>query len=365
MTIPRRRSAAAVLVIAAFLACPLAQAEQSPSQRIHALIDANKLDQALQDTNAQLAKNKDNVNYLFLKGLILTKLDHLDQAEAIFIRLTKEHPDLPEPYNNLAVIYASRGHFDKARKALQEAINTHPSYATAHENLGDIYAKMASRAYSKALQLDKENTTAKAKLSLINDLFSVPGGGQAVAAKTKEAPAAAASGGESPPQGKPASQPPSEATAKPAAAAASPPAASQPAAPKTTAAAGGTAPTDVVTPADRKQGEAEIRKAVAAWVKDWSSQDVNAYLADYASTFTPPENQTREQWKKERKERLKAPRYIHLSISNLDVKLLGPDYGQATFTQHYQSDTYSDRVTKLLLFTREGGDWRIVQEATK
>lgn len=384
MSIPRRRPAAAVFVIAALLACCPALAAQSPSASIHALIDAGKLDQALQETNAQLAKDKDNINYLFLKGLVLTKLDHLDQAEAIFTRLTREHPDLPEPYNNLAVIYASRGEFDKARKALQEAINTHPSYATAHENLGDIYAKMASRAYSKALQLDKENTTAKAKLSLINDLFSVPGAGQAVAANTPETPAAAGSGA-APSPAPPASQPPSVATAEPAAAASAPPAAPQSApppaagpatatapqppvpqpAPKTVAAAGTAAPTAAVSAADRKQAEDEIRQAVTAWVKDWSSQDVDAYLADYAGSFTPPENQSRQQWKKERKERLKAPRYIHISISDLDVKLLGADYGQATFTQDYQSDTYSDRVTKLLLFTRERGDWRIVQEATK
>jgi hypothetical protein len=48
------------------------------------------------------------------------------------------------------------------------AIRTNPSYATAHENLGDIYAKLASQAYSKALQLDAANATSvKPKLALI------------------------------------------------------------------------------------------------------------------------------------------------------------------------------------------------------
>ena len=114
------------------------------------------------------------VTLRFLKGLVLTRLNELDKARDLFIELTNEHPDLPEPYNNLAVIYASQGDFEKAQEALQQAIRTHPSYTIAHENLGDIYAKRASKAYNQALQLDADNSSAKAKLSLINDLFFVP-----------------------------------------------------------------------------------------------------------------------------------------------------------------------------------------------
>jgi Tfp pilus assembly protein PilF len=52
------------------------------------------------------------------------------------------------------VLYANQNQLDKSRQALEQAIRTNPSYSTAHENLGDIYAKLASQAYSKALQLD-------------------------------------------------------------------------------------------------------------------------------------------------------------------------------------------------------------------
>ena len=174
MFISRRPPLLAMAALLAGLACPLSLSAQTTSDNIRSLIAEDKLGEALSATNEELAKDQDNVTVQFLKGLILTKLNKLDQAEEIFKQLTHEHPELPEPYNNLAVIYAARGDFNKAREALQEAINTHPSYATAHENMGDIYAKMASQAYSQALQLDKENTTAKAKLSLINDLFSLP-----------------------------------------------------------------------------------------------------------------------------------------------------------------------------------------------
>ena len=83
----------------------------------------------------------------FLKGLILTEQNKRADAIAVFIGLVQDYPELPEPYNNLGVLYASQGEYDKARTALEMAIRTHPGYATAHENLGDIYAKMASQDY--------------------------------------------------------------------------------------------------------------------------------------------------------------------------------------------------------------------------
>lgn len=130
----------------------------------------------------------------FLKGLILAEQGKNAEAIQIFTRLTEEYPELPEPYNNLAVLYASQGQLDKARQSLEMAISTHPGYATAHENLGDIYARMASQAYDKALQLDKGNVTAQTKLTLLKELFSATGGVNRAPAKgiAPAAPAAEA-----------------------------------------------------------------------------------------------------------------------------------------------------------------------------
>ena len=156
------------------LVWPLQQAiAATATEQIEGLIKQGQLDEALTLTNKSLTDDRDNVSYLFLKGLILTRQNNLDDAKKIFIRLTQEHPELPEPFNNLAVIYAEQGDFNNAREALQMAINTHPSYATAQENLGDIYAKMASKAYNQALELDQDNASAREKLLLVGDLFSI------------------------------------------------------------------------------------------------------------------------------------------------------------------------------------------------
>lgn len=346
----------------AVLACPASVSAQTTSDNIRSLIAENKLGDALNATNEELEKDKDNVTLLFLKGLILTKLNRLDQAEKIFKQLTREHPELPEPYNNLAVIYAARGDFNKARDALQEAINTHPSYATAHENLGDIYAKMASQAYSQALQLDKENATAKAKLSLINDLFSLPKTAPTTVAATEPAAAPAAPVAAKAAPATAAEKPPLQEAAAPSQETVIP--AQQATAPSQQAPAAETASQPAAS-VNQEDAVAQVKQAINDWSKAWSDQDVNAYLSHYGKGFTPPDNETRKQWMKGRRKHLSAPSFIRVDISDLDVQLLGADHAQATFTQEYQSDTYSDRVTKLLLFAREGGDWRIVQEATK
>lgn len=359
MSKSRRAPVPAVLVILAGLAAPLLLNAQPATDNIHDLISAGKLDEALRTTTQNLSQDKDNINLQFLRGLILTKLNQLDQARDIFIQLTQEHPELPEPYNNLAVIYAAQGDFNKAQEALQEAINTHPSYATAHENMGDIYAKLASQAYNHALQLDKDNTTAKAKLSLINDLFSVPKPAPTAVAQALKPEAAATGAAKMETE----TQTPAPGKTEPATGAA-PAGEPEAAAPAVARAEEKPAP----LPAAKENSEetiAQVRDAVDAWSKAWSSQDVDAYLSHYDKSFTPPRSQTLQDWRRERKERLHAPRFIRINVSDLEVQLLGPDYAQATFTQEYQSDTYSDRVTKLLLFTRDKGDWRIVQEATK
>src|SRR5712671_6288516 len=194
------------------------------------LLKAGQRDQALERVNRVLAQKSGDPKARFLKGIILTEQGNTKDAIEIFSKLTQDYPNLPEPYNNLAVIYAGQGQYDKARAALEQSIRTHPSYATAYENLGDVYAKLASQAYDKALQLDSSNTGAQNKLSLVRELV---GGPSTVAAK--------------------------EAPAKPSVVAEKP-----------------SAPVEKPQPASNPT--AEILKTVNGWAQAWSRKDVDAYL---------------------------------------------------------------------------------------
>lgn len=167
----RRLSHAAVLLGSLALATS-AGAQTDEYAEAGKLFRAGQQARALERVDNFLQGNPQDARGRFLKGLILTEQHKQAEAIAVFTGLTEEYPELPEPYNNLAVLYASQGQYDKARGALEISIRTHPSYATAHENLGDVYAKMASQSYEKASQLDKSNKAVQIKLTMIKELFS-------------------------------------------------------------------------------------------------------------------------------------------------------------------------------------------------
>ena len=134
--------------LAAALISPLAHADEYGD--VNQLVRAGKLADALGKADQYLAAKPRDPQMRFLKGVILTESGKPNDAITVFLKLTEDYPELPEPYNNLAVLYAGQGQYEKARAALEMAIRTNPSYATAQENLGDVYAKLASQAYSKA-----------------------------------------------------------------------------------------------------------------------------------------------------------------------------------------------------------------------
>ena len=123
--------------------------------------------------DAALAADAKNPQARFLRGVVQADQDEPDQAVATFQALTEDFPELPEPYNNLAVIWAQRGQYEKARAALESAIASHPDYAIAHENLGDIYSRLADAEYDRAAALDKPSKSAPAKLVLVRQLYAV------------------------------------------------------------------------------------------------------------------------------------------------------------------------------------------------
>ncbi|MFO7541263.1 MAG: tetratricopeptide repeat protein [Thiobacillus sp.] len=286
-------------------------------QEINQQFRKGNLPDALERANRYLAKNPKDAQGRFLKGLILADQGKTTDAITLFTGLTEDYPELPEPYNNLAVLYASQSKYDAAKNALEMAIRTHPSYATAHENLGDIYAKMASIAYDKALSLDSKNATAQTKLALIKDMMG----------------------------GNP--------TRKPAAAK-----------PVVTASRVEAAPV-VARPVASKPAAANtgIEAAITNWAQAWSNRDVNAYLAAYAGDFAAS-GMSRSAWEAQRRARVGGPKHIDVQISDLKVDQQG-DTAKATFRQAYRSDRLSSTVTKTLELALKNGEWRIVGETTR
>jgi tetratricopeptide (TPR) repeat protein len=265
-----------------------------------------------------------------------------NDAIVTFQRMTEDFPELPEPYNNLAVLYAGLGQYDKSRAALELAIRTHPSYATAHENLGDIYTKMASESYSKALQLDSANNTAQVKLSVIKDIGSakpvkptpIPPVATAVVNAPVIAPVIA----------------PAVAVAPPVTA--TPVAAVKPAAPAAVKPVATTDESDVVY------------DAVVAWAKAWGKKDVPAYLASYSKSFTTPNGESRKAWEQDRRARIEGKRSISVALEAPTVEMNGDKNATVKFRQIYKADSLSANSRKTLKLSKADGSWKITEETT-
>ncbi len=280
-----------------------------------ALMNQGQFEQALERLDRHIRSAPQDADARFTRGLVLVRLNRNDDAARAFTDMTRDFPELPEPYNNLAVIYAQQGDYDKAREALERALATHPSYAVAHENLGDIYAALSAAAYNRALSLDPNNAPVRAKLTLVNQLEGLADGGAVAAAR----PA-------------PAVEAPAPAVPAPAA------------------------------PAPPPDSTAGVTQAVQSWAAAWSAKDADKYLSFYAREFKPEGGATRQAWEAQRRERIAKPRSIKVGVSALKVAPLAPGRVQVTFQQDYQSDTLSNRSTKVLEMAQAKGQWLIRRE---
>ena len=340
-----------LLALTALVGTGAAQAQANDYAEITQLLKAGKAAEALTKADQRLSATPRDPQLRFLKGVAQADSGKPADAVATFTKLTEDYPELPEPYNNLAVLYANQNQLDKARTALEMAIRTNPSYATAHENLGDIYAKLASQAYNKALQLDAANATSvKPKLALIRELFSADIAKGAKPAAAAPAPAVVAT------------QRPAPAPAPAAAPAPTPAPAATAAAPATTPSPAPAAAPDAAKQEAAKDAK-EVTAAVQAWAAAWAAKDMKAYLAAYGKDFDPPGRMTRAAWEKEREARIVGKSKITVQVSDLNVSVNG-NKATARFRQAYSADSLNVSSRKTLDLVESNGRWLIVREAT-
>ena len=303
---------------------------------VNVLVRAGKLAEALAKADQYLAGKPRDPQMRFIKGVIQTEAGKPADAIGTFTQITQDYPELPEPYNNLAVLYAGQSQFDKARAALEMAIRTNPSYATAHENLGDVYAKLASQAYSKALQLDGGNTGVQPKLALIRTLFAPEAKGQRPGAGAQSSSPVTAA----------------PMVAKAPAVAAAPAPSAAPAAAVAAAA-----------PAATSGAEKDVETTVRNWAAAWAAKDMGGYLGAYGKDFDPPGSVGRKTWEEDRRSRIMGKSRISVKLSDLAISVNGSK-AVVKFKQAYSADTLNVSSRKTLDLVKAGDRWFIVREST-
>lgn len=317
--------------------------------RIQELVHTGRYSQALERIDELLKQVPDMAQGRFLKGVALAERGQINQAITEFRFLMTQYPFLPEPYNNLAVLYARQQQYDQARESLLKALETHTSYATAYQNLSNIYAMMAGEAYDKALGLNAKKKQPP-DLQLLGDLYSA----EFIQTDKEILTSNEIPIGTSDQSPGPGIVPEKQAIV---------PAEGQQQTAKVTGAFPQASPLAEIAVINGSQ--AEIAAFIDTWKSAWSSQNADAYIRCYGSDFKiPTRYKTRSAWEKSRRWSIARPSFVEVVVQNLEVYLEGDNSVRVTFRQLYRSDRFQEKVQKTLTLKKVGVAWRIVQETS-
>ncbi|MCY1350851.1 putative PEP-CTERM system TPR-repeat lipoprotein [compost metagenome] len=175
-------AAAAALALAAALAGP-AQAQHGPLSlpaptspvdgirstdpgmtQAQQAANARRYDEAIKGFDRVIAANPRNAQARFQRAWALAQSGREDAAIQAFTEMAADFPELPEPHNNLALLYAKRGDLKRAEAELLLATEVKPAFAIAYTNLGDVYRRLAEQSYAEALRRNPGDTRASAGL---------------------------------------------------------------------------------------------------------------------------------------------------------------------------------------------------------
>ena len=250
-----------------------------------------------------LEQNPSHSQTRFLTAYAYQMSAQTEQAIRLYQSLIEDNPQLPEPRNNLAMIYLAQGDYDRASQLLVEALNTHSSYAIAYDNLSQVYKGIASEAYRRAVSESSEPSryTHKIELTAITELEMAP----AQLPETERAP-------------------------KP-------------------------------TLVNFANQETRLIESVKSWAQAWSDKDFIAYTGFYTPQYRA-KFESHQQWLEQRRNRITRPGTINVEVSDIEIKWRSEDRAFIDFKQAFDSPRYSDRVKKRLGFNLIGSEWKITEE---
>jgi len=330
---------------------------------------------ALQPANAPAAKLRRAADFV--------RDQHPDKAVALLRRLITQFPVDPAPYNELAVIYASRDDLERARAVLISAIEADSRYALIYKNLQTVFGALAGRAYDRALIRSAGERRLPALMSFVEDgslpasVASMAPGDASPTHSTAEGSSAASS---APPMlaatvsataGLP-STPAVVGSIMSTQSSSSPeqirlrknPAPPAPAEPRIELAAS-TIAAQIDEIGASPPDPDEIVSTVKAWAKAWSRQDVDGYLGYYGHHFTAAGGMSRARWSAQRRQRLDRPSFIKVAIEEVKVTFATSDRAVARFRQNYRSNILASKVSKVLQLSRNNGEWKIIRESVE
>ena len=116
---------------------------------------------------------------------------------------------------------------------------------------------------------------------------------------------------------------------------------------------------------DWAKERSDLNKTIEAWRSDWESRDTERYLKHYSQHFKSG-NQAFEQFAAQKKQVNAGKEWIKVKVDNLSV-FRNPGKEQVvvvTFDQDYRSNNLDDRMKKRQYWQREDGKWKIIYEGS-
>jgi len=291
------------------------------------LMKAGHYRQALSRLDSMPTGEKADPHYLFSHARALAATGQYMQAIAQYEVLLKRQPNLPEPYNNLALIYIQQGKPEQARAMLNKALLTHPGYARVYKNLTAINTARARDAYAKALQMPTANQVSGLQIA---DSLSLP-----VSTAKSTAPVVTAT---------------AESHIKP-----------------NMVYQAKNAPADtkkgLIARKERTTSKADtvVQSLLHNWARAWSTKNVEQYLHFYSDDYAPS-GISHGVWAAQRRQRINRPKWIRVQLRNLTLTELGNDRLSVRLEQEYAADNYRDITRKEFVLQRLAGEWRIIRE---
>lgn len=140
------------------------------TEEVGALLQSGRYQQALDRIDALPHDSRAQPQIRLYHGMSLMALDRRSEALRSFETLAAEYPNMPEPFNNMAVIHAAHGRYGEARVLLEKALRADARYSVAQENIGDVYIRLASQTYARLRILDPQRKPAHARHEAVQSI---------------------------------------------------------------------------------------------------------------------------------------------------------------------------------------------------
>jgi len=245
-----------------------------------------------------------NINESFHEANDLILAGNFKDAKKILLNLEKLNPSNYQIINNLAYIEAKQGNIDEAINILRKSISKNKEIDIIYKNLTNLYAFQANILYEEALSI-KDAEKSDITLSLVESLNEI---------ETKNV----------------------DSTQK-----------QEFSKHKT----------------DKKIiNSKDIEDFIFEWAGFWQNKNYQEYFNCYADEYYPKKFKSRKAWMVERKKRIQNKKNIEIKISNAKVFGFNNEVALISFTQAYNSDSFSDIVRKHALVSVMKDDLKITGE---